>query len=52
MSELVKPQGYTNMSHMSQTENIESRYHLRILQQLPHQTLGVLNAKYHFLKRV
>ena len=49
MSELVKPQGYTNMSHISQTENNESRYHLRFFQQLPHQTLGQLNGKYYFL---
>jgi len=47
MSELVKPQGYTNMNHISQTENIDSRYHLRIFQQFPHQTLGALNGKCH-----
>jgi hypothetical protein len=49
MSELVKPQGYTNMSHISQTENIDGSYHIRIFQQLPYQSLGELNVKYNFL---
>ena len=42
----------SDRSLISRNETLPDRYHLRIFQQLPHQTLGSLNGNKHFLWQI